>query len=146
MASDSITMRLYRERALYETVRIIGYGGIEPFAFWDRVKELGLDKEIDKQKLLNAVYDVTRADKREASPPRYELTAEARKACFQLLGPPPEHEFHDAIKHGPPNLLSEAEARRWQEQFRRQKAEGQAQAEPEADSGAKKPKRRGRGR
>ena len=55
LANDSITMRLYRERALYEPVRIIGYGGVEPFAFWDRVKELGLDKEIGKQKVLNTV-------------------------------------------------------------------------------------------
>jgi hypothetical protein len=139
-------MRLYRERALYESVRIIGYGGIEPFAFWNKVKELGLDKEIDKQKLLNAVYDVTRADKREASPPRYELTAEVRKGSFQLLGPPPEHEFHDAIKQGPPYLLSDTEARRWQDQFREQKAKEQTQNEPEAEPETKRPKRRGRGR
>jgi hypothetical protein len=148
MASDSLTMRLYRERALYEAARIIGYAGVEPFAFWDKAKELGLTEKIGKQKLLMAVYDLTRADRREASPPRYELTAPARKACFQLLGPPPEHELYDAIKHGPPNLLTDTEARRWQEDYRRrqqaeadQPAKGEEVVEP-----GKRPKRKSRGR
>jgi hypothetical protein len=155
MARDSLTMRLYRERALSEAARIIGYGGVEPFAFWDQAKALKI--EVDgkmvpfigdqrpsrtKHEVLMAVYDLTRADRREQSEPRYELTAEARKACFQLLGAPPEHEFHDAIKHGPPNLLSEAETRRWQEQYQREKAQEQSEVEPEA----KKPRRKGRGR
>jgi hypothetical protein len=148
MASNSIAMRLYFERPLYEAARIIGYAGIEPFAFWDRAKELGLVEEIGKQKLLNAVYDLTRADRRETSPPRYELTAPARKACFQLLGAPPEHEMHDFIKHGPPNVIGEENARRWQEQYRKrqqaeadQTAEGEAQAEPEKRT--RKPRGRG---
>ena len=132
--------RLYWERPLYEAARIIGYGGIEQPAFWEKVKELGLDRDLDQHRLLMAVYDLTRADQREATPSRYELTEEARKACFQLLGPPPEHELYDAIKHGPPNLLSDAEARRWQEKYRQEKA--QEQAEPEA----KKPRRKGRGK
>jgi hypothetical protein len=154
MAKDSLISRLYRERALSEAARIIGYGGVEPFAFWDQAKALKI--EVDgkavpflgderpsrtKQEVLNAVYDLTRADRREASPPHYELTAEARKACFGLLGAPPEHLFHDAIKHGPPNLLSEAEAERWQERYRREKAQEQDQAEPE-----NKPRRKGRGK
>jgi hypothetical protein len=31
---------------LYEAARSIGYAGIEPFAFWDRAKELGLAEEV----------------------------------------------------------------------------------------------------
>jgi hypothetical protein len=48
---------------------------------------------------MQAVYDPTKADCREQSPPRYEFTAEARKACFGLLGLPPEPELHDFIRY-----------------------------------------------
>jgi hypothetical protein len=161
MAKDSLISRLYRERALSEAARIIGYGGVEPFAFWDQAKALKI--EVDgktvpfigderpsrtKQEVLMAVYDLTRADRREASPPRYELTAPVRKACFGLLGPPPEHESHDFIKHGPPNILDEAGARRWQDDYRRRKqAEADQPAEGEAAAEAgKKPRRKGKAR
>src|SRR5207248_92687 len=39
-----------------------------------------------------AVYELTRPDKREENPPRYELRGDVRDLCWQLLGPPPEKE------------------------------------------------------
>src|SRR5262249_23086385 len=150
----TILQRLYWERPLYEAARIIGYGGVEPFAFWDQAKALKIEVDGNmvpligderpsrtKQEVLMAVYDLTRADKREGSPPRYELTAEARKASFQLLGAPPDHPLHDAIKHGPPNLLSEAEQKRWQDDFQRCNHAEAAQAAPEKRT--RKPRGRG---
>ena len=86
----------------------------------------------------NAVYDLTRADTREGAEPRYELYAEARKLCFGLLGPPPEHPPRDYILHGPGGLVGD-EIGKWQEEYRRRKAEEEAQLD-------EKPNKRGRKR
>jgi len=67
--------------------RIIGYAGCTPFAFWDAAKLL---PTYDKRKFEDAMCDLTSYHKRNGSDPRYELTAEARKAVRALLGPPPE--------------------------------------------------------
>jgi hypothetical protein len=93
--------RLYFRRPLYEAARVIGYEGIEPFAFWDAAriggiikdlaKQSGITEEKAKHELLMAVYDLTRPDRREASPPRYELWEDVKKHCRQLLGEPPGH-------------------------------------------------------
>jgi len=48
--------------------------------------------------------------------------------------------IHDASKHGPPNLPTDAEARRRQEKNRPEEAREQDQAEPE-----RKARRKGRG-
>jgi hypothetical protein len=88
LTTNQLLQRLYFDRAYTETARIIGYGGVEMSAFWEQAKALG----VPQGKLLNAVYDLTRADRREEKPPRYELTAPAREACWQLLGPAPEQE------------------------------------------------------
>jgi hypothetical protein len=39
--------------------------------------------------MQDAVYDTTRTDRREASPPRYELREDVKEFCWQLLGSPP---------------------------------------------------------
>jgi hypothetical protein len=82
--------KLYFDEVYAEAARIIGYAGIDSFAFWDAAR--GLADKHGQQKVMNAVYDLTRADRREASPPRYELNGPAREWCWQLLGPPPEKE------------------------------------------------------
>jgi hypothetical protein len=48
------------------------------------------------------LYEVTRADRRQASPPRYELNGETRKPCFGLLGTPPEHPWFWRLKADEP--------------------------------------------
>ena len=60
-------LRLYTDEALYEAARIIGYAGITPFAFWDAAKPLW--ERIGKQRVQTAVYDLTRADRREQAIP-----------------------------------------------------------------------------
>src|SRR5438128_2746707 len=60
---------------VYTEARIIGYAGITPFGFQDAAKALA-DKH-GQQKGMNAAHDLTRTDRREASPPRYELNGPA---------------------------------------------------------------------
>ncbi len=98
---------LFFEPAFYEAARIIGYAGIEPFAFWDKAKELGLIEQLGKAQLQQAVEKLTLWNKREQSPPRYEFTREARKWMFQLLGPAPEHPDREFLLEAPPLVLAE---------------------------------------
>jgi hypothetical protein len=83
----SLLLRLAFDPAYYEAARIIGYGGIDMAAFWEQAKQLSILPET----IRHAVYDLTRYDKREGKPPRYELNEPVRRLCWQLLGPPPEH-------------------------------------------------------
>ena len=48
--------------------------------------------------LVIAVHELTRGDKWEEKPPRYEFSGPARDACWQLLGPPPEHPLHEEMR------------------------------------------------
>ncbi len=91
---DTLWRKMFFQEVYTETARIIGYAGIEPFAFWDAAK--ALNEKHGRQNVQNAVHELTRYDRREASPPRYELTAEARKWCWGILGPPPGHPEYQA--------------------------------------------------
>jgi hypothetical protein len=138
MPKEPLYYRLYFRPAYHEAARIIGYAGCSPFEFWDAAKKLGIPQE----QLQDAVYDLTRTDRREASPPRYEFTTPARALMFQLLGPPPEHPLHGRMGKGPP-LDSEEEQRQWRERLEAKKrAEQQGEAQTEA---GKKSRRQGRG-
>jgi hypothetical protein len=142
MARGSFTMRLYYERPLYEAARLIGYAGCEPSAFWEQAKQL----DISQEKLLNAVYHLTRADRREAPMPRYELRADVRQKCFQLLGPAPEHPMHDFLRYGPPDIMGEENIRRWQDEFRKRKAAEVDRATEDQAGPEKKRGKKGRNR
>ena len=85
----SLLEKLYFREEYWQAARIIGYAGIEPFGFWDAAKKLAC---YNQAKFQRAMYDLTRYDRREASPPRYEFTAPVRKYVFMLLGPAPEDE------------------------------------------------------
>jgi hypothetical protein len=127
LTTKQLLNRLHFDRAYTEAARIIGYGGIEMSAFWKQAKTLG----IPHNKLLSAVYDLTRTDKREEKPPRYELRGDIRDLCWQLLGPAPEQE--EAFWRHPDGLPMERP--------KKDDEMEQAQGEPE-----KKPKtRRGQG-
>ncbi len=96
MTPSQLLNRLYFDRAFIEVARIIGYEGVELVAFWEQAKKLG----IPNGKMLNAVYELTRGDKREETPPRYELSGPARDACWQLLGPEPGHQLYEEMRRG----------------------------------------------
>jgi hypothetical protein len=147
MPRQPLHIRLYTEPALYKAARIIGYDGVTMSDFWAQAKKL----DVPQDQILPAVYDLTRGDKREEKPPRYELSAPARQACWQLLGPPPEHPWHGRLVKGPP-LGSEEEVRQWRarlEEERKAKEQPQeAEAEePQPEEGEAEPaKKAGRGR
>lgn len=84
----SLATRIYTDPVYTAAARLIGYGGCSPFEFFDAAKLLPI---YDERKFRTAMFDLTRTDRREASPPRYEFNHDARKACWMLLGPPPEH-------------------------------------------------------
>jgi hypothetical protein len=121
LSGSELLRRLYHDQAYVETARLIGYAGIEMSAFWDKAKALG----IPNNKLLSAVYDLTRHDKREEKPARYELRGDVRDLCWQLLGPPPEKE--DAFWRHPDGTPME-----------------RPQVEGETEKKARKPRGRGR--
>jgi hypothetical protein len=73
------------DAVLQEAARIIGYGGVNGFAFYDAAKKRPC---YDKYRFENAVRDLTVFSKREQG--RYELTPNARTVCRVLLGCPPE--------------------------------------------------------
>lgn len=76
---------------------IIGHLGCSPFEFFDAAKKL---PDYDQYLYENAVRDLTVYAKREASPPRYELTVQAQKVLRVILGPPPDHLEYVKWWHG----------------------------------------------
>ncbi|MCI0457977.1 MAG: hypothetical protein L0Z62_13515 [Gemmataceae bacterium] len=91
---NQLLYRLYFDRAHTETARIIGYGGCGPFEFWAKAKTLPCSIE---GKFRTAMYDLTRTDRREASPPRCELRDDVKRLCWHLLGPPPGHPLREEM-------------------------------------------------
>jgi hypothetical protein len=101
LSKTELLRRLYSDPAYIQTAHIIGYGGCGPFEFWDAAKHLPCDHQGE---FRDAMFDLTRTDRREASPPRYELREDVKKLCWQLLGPPPGHplrEEMDKLKEPP---------------------------------------------
>ena len=82
MAKRPFIQQLFFESALFESARIIGYSGVGMDAFWEAAKKL----DPPQNDILTAVCDLTRTDKREAVPPRYELREDIRQLCFGLPG------------------------------------------------------------
>jgi hypothetical protein len=105
LSKSELLNRLYFDSVYTEAARIIGYGGCGPFEFWDRAKQ---SPDYKQGKFQSAMFDLTRADRREASPPRYELREDIKKLCWQLLGPPPGHPLREEMDRAK-ELSAEAE-------------------------------------
>jgi hypothetical protein len=129
LTSKQLLHRLYFDRPFIEAARTIGYEGRGPLDFWDQAQKLG----IPQQQLLDAIYELTRIDRRGASPPRYELREDVKHFCWQLLGPPPEKQ--DAFWRHPDGTPMERQKKKWADESE------EAQAEPEKK--ARKPRGRG---
>jgi hypothetical protein len=87
LTTKQLLRRLYHDKAYVEMARIVGYGGCPLAEFWEKAKPLS----ITQGRLLSAVYDLTRPDKREGPSPHYELMDDVKHCCWQMLGPPPGH-------------------------------------------------------
>lgn len=85
--------KLYYLPQYFELVRILGYDGLPAPEAVERAKPL-LEK-YGKATMDQVSRDIVRLDDR-TDPPTARLSAEARKLCRQLLGPPPEGTAEDA--------------------------------------------------
>jgi hypothetical protein len=74
------------DRVYLHAGQIIGHLGCTPTEFFEAAKKL---PDSSQYRYENAVRDLTVYQAREASPPRYELTAQARKVLRIILGPAP---------------------------------------------------------
>jgi hypothetical protein len=135
--TKQLMLRIGFQPAYYEAARIIGYSGCLMSDFWEKAKQL----DIPQDKLLPAVYDLTRADKREQHPPRYELNEPARKLCWQVLGPPPEHSLYAEMEEQRKRFREERESVTTEDQ-----GEGQAERVEEETPKPKPRKRRSGGK
>lgn len=88
MSKLPLSVRLYFHKPLYELARVVNYGGLVETAFWDRYKELCAVH--GQEQMSAAVGQILLVDK-TTTPAVVRLTPDARKWCFQLLGPAPEH-------------------------------------------------------
>jgi hypothetical protein len=99
--------RLYREPEFYSLARAVGYLGCTYRELTEKIDELA--KTYDKRKLESASrYLLTFEGQmaRDAKPLAHvSLREDAKKVCWQLLGPPPEKwdEFYRGIRNPPPN-------------------------------------------
>jgi hypothetical protein len=92
MNKDPLHLRLYFDPVYAEVARMIGYGGLPlPEA---REKAEALAGRFPKTKIQAAAEAISRLDQ-TTNPPTMRLTDEARRLCWQLLGPPPGHVFED---------------------------------------------------
>ncbi len=99
-------------------------------AIWKAAKTLDLPQSV----ILDAVYDLTRTDRREAYPLRDELREDVWRVCCGILGLPPEHSTRQLSLHDPNDLMGEG-ARRRLEEYRRRKTEGQEQGKNRGGKG-----------
>ncbi len=85
--------KLYYLPQYFELARILGYDGLPAPEAVERAKPL-LEK-YGKATMDQVSRDIVRLDDR-TEPPTARLSAEARKLCRQILGPPPEGAAEEA--------------------------------------------------
>jgi hypothetical protein len=83
-------VRLYFQPPLYELARMIGYGGLPAPVAKEKIRPLS--EKYGREAMEAAVGEIVQID-HSTDPPTARLTETARKACWQLLGPPPETEM-----------------------------------------------------
>ena len=86
MAKDSLSIRLCFTPWLAEFARIVRYDGIGEDDLREELKPLA--EKYGEDKVALALQELTMTDEKMHW---VTLTAAARKACWQVLGPPPEH-------------------------------------------------------
>ena len=99
--------RIYFEKHYTDVCRAVGYLGCSYRRLTEIIEELG--KIHDKQKVESAIYHLVTFEGQMTVKPKalthVSLRSEARKLCWQLLGPPPEiwDEHYKDVKNRPPN-------------------------------------------
>jgi hypothetical protein len=83
---DLLLIRLYQQPVLYELARAVSYGGKRPGQLKDKCAELA--EKYGQHAVTMAFTELTMLEKDTVLT---VLRPEARKACWQLRGSPPEH-------------------------------------------------------
>lgn len=100
-----LSHRIYFEPVFTEVCRVVGYAGITYRKLAEQIEELA--KRFGKEKVQSAVVHLATYEGQFSVNPKplahVQLREEARKACWQLLGPPPEHPWFD-LWHKPEPL------------------------------------------
>jgi hypothetical protein len=81
-----LVVRLYFQPPLYELARLIGYNGLPAPVAKEKLR--ALSERYGRAVMEAAVGELVEID-HGTEPPTARLTEAARKACWQLLGPPP---------------------------------------------------------
>jgi hypothetical protein len=81
-----LCVRLYFETHLVELVRLIGYDELPVERARERMAPLV--ERYGKDRINAAIKEILQVDSTQ-DPPRARLTAAARAAAWQMLGPPP---------------------------------------------------------
>jgi hypothetical protein len=94
--------RMYGDPCYTELVRLIGYQGCRFRELEGKLRPLV--ERFGEQRVEVASFHVLTYEgqvMRDAKPEaEVKLRGEARKLAWGLLGPPPEHPWHDAYKNG----------------------------------------------
>jgi hypothetical protein len=88
---ERLDLRLYFDPAYAEMARAIGYAGIPLPEAKKKIESLA--KRFSREKLVTVIEDIARIEGPNGN--NHEgavyLTEEAKKLCWQMLGPPPGH-------------------------------------------------------
>jgi hypothetical protein len=91
---DRLDLRLYFDPAYSAMAKAIGYAGVSVPEAKKKIETLA--KRFPREKLVTVIEDIARIEGPKG--PNEEgavfLTDEAKKLCWQLLGPPPGHPDH----------------------------------------------------
>jgi hypothetical protein len=91
---ERLDLRLYFDPAYAETAKAIGYAGLSLPAAKKKIETLA--KRFPREKLVTVIEEIARIDGPNGTTEEgaVYLTAETKKLCWQLLGPPPGHPDH----------------------------------------------------
>jgi hypothetical protein len=92
-----LCIRIYFEPHLTDLIRLIGYGSLP----WDEARQrlAPLAAKYGKDRMEAAAQELLEVD-RAGQPPMVRLCGAARKAAWQLLGPPPADDPPDGPVSG----------------------------------------------
>src|SRR5438105_4634099 len=107
MTEQPLWHRLYFDPAYRDIARIIGYSGGPLAEISERAKPL-LEK-YSRERIQEVTEAIATIDT-SRTPSTIQLNPEARKLCWQLLGPPPEQleNFHRGAQAPPPLSTTQA--------------------------------------
>jgi len=101
---NPLTKHLYDDPCYREVARTIGYAGCVYRELWEKLAELV--RQYGQQRVESATANLFRYEGQfRTNPPplaQVQLRSDIRPLCWGLLGPPPEHPWHELFKRPEP--------------------------------------------